>query len=393
MSDDRIPYQELQEQLQRAEATLSALRRGEVDLVIGETQPLVVRFKDLVEEKDRLLQETDRLAKEWQTTFNSVGDAIWILDAEQRVLHSNKATEHILHCSAQEVAGKHCWEVIHGTTKPIPNCPLLRTKKSLQRESLELQLGERWLKVTVDPIVDADNQFTGAVHIVSDITGRKQTEAALQNSLQEKTQLIRELYHRTKNNMQVIMSMLMLQAEFTEDEQTRDMLQGTNSRIHAMALVHEKLYQSQNLSRINLNEYIQDLAQLLAQTYRVTPNKITLAFDLEPIPVLIDIAVPCGLVLNELISNALKHAFPHKQSGEISIRLRRAPDNELIILTIADNGIGMPRNFNYGRSETFGLQTIVAIVEHQLQGKIVFEEKNGLTCRMQFKDSHYEARV
>lgn len=193
MSEDRIPYEEMQERLDRAEATLSALRRGEVDLVIGNTEPLVVRFKTLVEEKERLLFETEQLAKEWQTTFDSVKDTIWLLDTHQRVLRSNKSVEQVFHCSIEDVLGRPCWEIVHGTDEPIPDCPIMRMQESMQRETLEMQIDERWFEIMVDPILDTDNQYTGAVHIISDITDRKLAERERERLAAQVREQAREL--------------------------------------------------------------------------------------------------------------------------------------------------------------------------------------------------------
>ncbi len=124
-----------------------------------------------------LLEENEQLAREWQLTFNSVADAVWILDADQRVVRSNRGAERIFQRATDEMIGKHCWEIVHGTQAPILECPILRMRKTLKRESMELQADDRWFKVTVDPILDADKHLSGAVHIVSDITERKQAEA------------------------------------------------------------------------------------------------------------------------------------------------------------------------------------------------------------------------
>ena len=175
MSDDKISYEDLREKLARAEATLDALRRGKVDIVIGTAEPMVVRFKSLVEEKERL-------AREWQTTYNAINSAIWILDHEQRILRSNKAAERIFQHPPKDFIGKHCWEIVHGTREAIPGCPLLRSKQSLRRESMELPLGKRWVKISADPILDEKGRYAGAVHIVSDITERKLAEEALRES-------------------------------------------------------------------------------------------------------------------------------------------------------------------------------------------------------------------
>lgn len=175
MSDDRLSYDELRERLARAEAALESLRRGEVDMVIGTAEPLLVRFKSLVE-------ENERLAREWQRTFNSMKNAVWILDAEQRVLRVNMASERIFHQPAKAMIGKHCWEIVHATQEPIPECPILLMRQSLQRERMELQVGDRWFEVTVDPILDEDNHLSGAVHTADDITERKEVEEALRES-------------------------------------------------------------------------------------------------------------------------------------------------------------------------------------------------------------------
>lgn len=240
---------------------------------------------------------------------------------------------------------------------------------------------------------DATGRIFRLVGSLQDITDRKHTAEALNESLAEKTQLLRELYHRTKNNMQVIVSMLQLQAEDTENREIQEMLLDNTSRIKSMALVHEMLYQSKNLSRINLDDYIRNLAQLLVNTYQVASNKIDLVLDLEAIPVLIDTAVPCGMVLNEIISNAIKHAFPQNQQGEIRIDLKRGQEEHFIKLTVTDNGIGLPTGFDYREARTLGMKTITAIVEHQLQGTVAFEGNAGLTCKIRFRNNHYAERV
>ncbi|RLC64174.1 MAG: hypothetical protein DRI48_07835, partial [Chloroflexi bacterium] len=159
MSDDKLSYDELRQRLEQAEAALAALRRGEVDLLMGADGPLVVRLKSLVE-------ENEQLARQWQATFDAANDAIWVLDDEHRILQSNRTAERFFGKPQQEMIGRYCWEIVHGTDEPIPGCPILRAKQSLGRERMELPIGDRWFEVTVDPILDGEGSYAGAVHIV-----------------------------------------------------------------------------------------------------------------------------------------------------------------------------------------------------------------------------------
>jgi two-component sensor histidine kinase len=218
-----------------------------------------------------------------------------------------------------------------------------------------------------------------------DFTGRKHIEEQLEASLKEKEVLLKELHHRTKNNMYVISAMLALQAGNTKDQQAQKVFQ-------AMALTHQKLNQTKNLSSIDLADYIQDLARWLVQSYRVGANQISLNFELEPISILIDTAVPCGLILNELIANALEHAFPDQRPGQITIRLYRNQATE-ITLEVQDNGIGLPPDFNFSSPASFGLQVVKNIAGHQLQGRLTLEHGPGAKWRVSFKDNLYQTTV
>ncbi len=182
MKKNKPTYEELRERLERAEAILEALRSGEVDILVGENEPLVVSFKSIVQERERLRVEAERLAREWQKTFDAANDAIWILDRDSRILRSNKTAERFFNRPCSEMIGKHCWEIVHGTTKPIPECPILRVRNSLRRETMDFLIGERWFEVNVDPLLNEAGQYVGAVHIISDITERKKMEEAVRES-------------------------------------------------------------------------------------------------------------------------------------------------------------------------------------------------------------------
>ncbi|MCP4599331.1 MAG: PAS domain S-box protein, partial [Proteobacteria bacterium] len=243
-----------------------------------------------------------------------------------------------------------------------------------------------------EAITDDAGKTVLFIGTVQDITARVQVEEQIRTSLEEKKVLLQELYHRTRNNMGVIKAMLALQAARTKDEKVKSILKEMENRIRSMSLAHQKLYQSQDLSRIDLGEYIADLVPLLAESHGVLPDKIALTLDTESVPVLIDSAIPCGLVLNELLSNAFTHAFPGERSGEVQVRLRQQADGP-IMLQISDDGIGVPEDFDFEKSDSLGLQMVFGIIKSQLQGDVVVETERGIAWQIQFRDDLYSPRV
>jgi PAS domain S-box-containing protein len=212
------------------------------------------------------------------------------------------------------------------------------------------------------------------------------------SALKDKEVLLRELYHRTKNNMQVVHSLLGLKGAAVDDNYTKDVLADIGYRIQAIALVHEKLYQSKNLSRIDLKDYLSDLANLLMRSYHQTDKNIKLILDLENINVLIDTAIPCGQIIVELISNSFKYAFPHRREGKISIRLSGI-DQDLIELRISDNGIGISDNSKLTSDDTLGMRLLKNIAETQLHGFVCLDTANGFSWTVRFKDVLYKERI
>ena len=230
---------------------------------------------------------------------------------------------------------------------------------------------------------------------------KKRAEQQIKRSLKEKTILLQELYHRTKNNMQLISSLLKIQSRSIENRsQTESMgidfllesFSTVINKIKAMSLVHQKLYQSQDLSHINLKEYIKDLVRLLMISYGIRSENITLKLELEDVFVLIDSAIPLGLVLNELISNVFKHAFPYSEKDEIFIRLYKEKD-ETINIHLRDNGTGIPSDLNLENVNTMGLQTVFDLIKYQLMGEVKYKAENGLKWDLSFKDNLHKERV
>jgi len=225
------------------------------------------------------------------------------------------------------------------------------------------------------PLRDKHGAVSGSVGAFVDITERKQAEEKLKTSLQEKETLLKELHHRVKNDMQVISSLLQLQANCIKDEKVREMFRECRERIHSMALVHEKLYQSKDLSRIDFTEYLNSLLPMLFRSYGTPSSSIKLESDLEQVSLSMNLATPLGLVLNELISNSLKHAFPDGRSGVVRVSLHTNPQSQLA-LTVSDDGIGLGKDFNLENTSTLGWK-IVNILASQIGGTLNFQGNHG----------------
>lgn len=219
------------------------------------------------------------------------------------------------------------------------------------------------------------------------------SEVNLSKSLREKEVLIREVYHRTKNTLQIIRGLLVLQAEnFSDNSDVRKVVDETELRIQSIALVHQMLYKSQDLSRISIKEYIHEFCDLTFQSLGVFKEIISLDIQVSDFPFLIDTAIPLGLILNELLTNSLKYAFPDYRRGSIRISLEKK-DSGRVIFTYADNGIGVKEGFDFRSQNFLGLNLIHSIAEKQMQGTVVFENLKGISCIVEFPSSLYEERI
>lgn len=250
----------------------------------------------------------------------------------------------------------------------------------------------QWLRWEVRPWFNAGGKIGGIVIFSEDITERKTAEAGLQLSLKQKTELIREIQHRTKNSLQVILSMLSLQAFYARSSESIRICRDMESRVMAMSLVYERLYLSGSISHIDLKDYITDLIKQIKTGFDDGKKRINIIIELESMPVLIDSAVPCGLVVNELVTNSYKHAFPGDSEGEIGIILS-GKNSGIIELIVYDNGIGFNESCNPSGENNLGLQIVFNIVEYQLNGTITVEKNPGVRWKILFQDNKYEERV
>jgi two-component sensor histidine kinase len=220
------------------------------------------------------------------------------------------------------------------------------------------------------------------------VTPLRIAESAVRASLNEKEILLKEIHHRVKNNLQVISGLLNLQAHHITDETGKDIFKDSQNRVITMALIHEELYQTKDLAKVDFSKYIDVLARNLLGSYGVKEDQVRLETDVESVDLVVDTAIPCGLILNELISNSLKHAFPDGRKGTIQISFKAMGD-DFYEITVADDGDGPPEGTNVLESSSLGLQLVTMLIE-QLHGKLQVETVGGLTFRFSFKE-YYEA--
>ena len=262
-----------------------------------------------------------------------------------------------------------------------------RLKKDGFLNDYELQLlarDGRVIRVSASSklVMGADGEPVGVEGVLRDITDRKYAEENLKASLKEKEVLLQEIHHRVKNNMQIISSLLNLQSRKLSDPKVVEIFQESRSRIRAMALIHEKLYQSRNLAQVNLAEYIESLYLHLYHMYGVDSSKVKINMDVQEIFLDINTAIPIGLVINELVSNAVKHAFPNGSQGEISLKLSSG-DNGGRCLLVKDNGVGLPEGYDIHNPETLGMQLVCDLVA-QVNGSIQVDASSGTTFHVSF---------
>jgi PAS domain S-box-containing protein len=243
----------------------------------------------------------------------------------------------------------------------------------------------RWILIHGIPRFTSEQQYNGFIGSCVDITERRLFEEQLNTSLKEKEVLIKEVHHRVKNNLQIVSSLLSLQSETVKDEKIKEMMVESQNRIRSMALIHEKLYQSKELSRLDIRTYIAELVDNILISYLSDKNIVSLNLDIEDIEFGVDVGIDIGLIITELISNSLKYAFPGDYKGEkkISVIIRKDEATGKNKFIVMDNGIGINADFNLAGSESLGLQLVDTLV-NQLQGSLRFYNNNGTIVEILF---------
>jgi PAS domain S-box-containing protein len=278
-----------------------------------------------------------------------------------------------------------CWAGIN-----LDISRMKRTEQQLQlaRSELECRIEERTneLKRVNEELQREVRQHALAMERLREhAADLEQADRTIRQSLIEKEVLLKEVHHRVKNNLQVISSLLYLQSQQTSDELSIEMFNESQQRVRSMALVHERLYRSPDLAQVDFADYIGCLTDSLFGSNRADSDRIRVVVDVQHARLSIDTAVPCGLLVNELISNSLKHAFPANEIGCINVGLHRVTDDE-VLLSVRDDGVGLPVSIDPATSPTFGMQVIMALVE-QLHGSLEVERSGGTTFLIRFPNA------
>jgi PAS domain S-box-containing protein len=363
------------------------------------------RFERLTEEVLEAREIIKNEAEE-QTRLivNRAFDAIIAADEKSIITTWNPQAEGIFGWRSEDVMGKKITDTIippqyrsshlKGVKHFLDTGEGQMLSRRIELTALHRDGHEFPVEISVASALSRDKHIF--IAIIRDITERKKAEDKIQASLREKEVLLREIHHRVKNNMQIIYSLLRLQSRETDEKKEVDMLLESQNRIRSMSLIHEKLYQSEDLAHIDFSEYIGDLTKELFRSYRFNTDKLVFKADIEDAIIGVDTAIPCGLIINELVSNSLKHAFPGGREGEIQIALRRVDGlesgtqhekSEMFELTVRDNGIGMPEEMDFRNSESLGLRLVSTLSENQLQGEIQLNRGEGTEFQVRFKET------
>ncbi len=354
----------------------------------AELSTLAIRLQDEITERNRVMEALAVSERKYRDLVEQIGDIVFHVDQDGLLTYISPHVLAGIGMSMELLPKIPVLELIPPASReqisPIIESTL-RTKKPLS--GFEIQVPDavtrkpRVYEVNATPSFDKNGEFTGYSGIARDITDRKHLQDEVSASLKEKEILLKEIHHRVKNNMQVISSLLSLQAKQVRDPNGRELIRESQNRVMSIALVHEKLYQSKSLARIDFSDYIRKVAENLFQSYGVPKAKIGLVINAENTYLPISKAIPLGLILNELLSNSLKYAFPENRAGVISIDF--SSSGAQYILNFRDDGIGLPEGIDLDHTETLGLQLVSSLAQ-QIQGTVTRMSGAGTGYRIEF---------
>lgn len=334
--------------------------------------------------EDALRESEERL----QAILYNAPAVIYLKDTEGRYLLVNRQFETIFHITKEQFLGKNDYDFFPKETADAcraNDCQILKIGTALEfEEAVPHDDGIHTYISIKFPLKNRAGVTYGVCGISTDITDYKTIETQIRASLAEKEVLLKEIHHRVKNNLQIISGLLYLQSRYVEDKQTLQVLQDNRERIQSMALLHEKLYGSENINKIDFPDYISNLTNNLFISYGVNTDFITSKLNIDPLSLDIDTAIPCGLIVNELISNSLKYAFPQGKSGTIEIEFKSVEKNGFELI-VSDNGVGFLGELNFQNKKSLGMRLVHSLATKQLEGTLEVNGSQGTRFKIQFK--------
>ncbi len=318
--------------------------------------------------------------------FETAMDPIFIVDSQNKYIDVNPKAIEVFGYSKEEFLNMSIFDVIPEDQKTKSEKVLMPQTK---RKSYENFFGKmrtkdnRWLDVEVSSSAIVDNaEVIGSIDIVRDITQRKELERELKQSLQDKKLLMEEVHHRTKNNLTIIQSLLHMQAVKLADSESVSALRDSGDRIASISMIHELLYKTDNYKSLNAADYFNSLTTRIIKNYSSDNRPVNLTIDIDSINLAPKELIPCGLILNELLTNAFKYAFNSSDDGEIHVYFKQNED-ESKTMTVRDNGEGIPANIDIHKTDTLGMTIVTALVD-QLNGNLELIKDGGTEFRITF---------
>ena len=372
------------------------LKKGATDYVLKSNLPKLSHavqralneFNEQAEHKkaEESLLESE---KKYRTLFEKNRNPIIVFDEMGNFIDSNEAALMFLEITKNELLTKNLSDFIlyEKDLKNIENKDLWK-KKDILEVKFDINGKFKILEITITPVYLKDKSIVFGVG--NDITERKKGENEIFRSLKEKELLLREIHHRVKNNLQIVSTLLSLQSSQSNKVDVNDLYRESQNRIQSIALIHENLYQSEDLAHINFEVYVKGLLSDLFDSYGVDSSRIKLNLDIEDVTLGIETAIPCGLIINELVSNSLKHGFTGNETGEINVEIHKIADEEYSLIE-SDTGVPFSDKVDFTSSKTLGLELIKNLVK-QIEGQLDFNRENK-EFKIIFKELEYKERL
>ena len=346
----------------------------------------VAHMQDITRRK-ALEKELRASEQRYRRIVQTAEEGIWTIDAQSRTTYVNPKMAAMLGYAEPEMVGRALTDFMDQEGQSIAQDNLERRRQGItEQHDFKFRRkdgSDLWSLIATNPILDADGAYAGALAMVTDITARKQAEDALRSSLHEKEALLREVHHRVKNNLQVVHSLLRLESGRNLEPAARTVLHDMQGRIQSMAVLHESLYRSRSFSAVDLGAYLRQVCTQAMRASAAKPGAVRLELDLASVQIGLDQAAPCGLVVNELLSNCLKHAFPDDHSGTVRVELQAVDGSPELRLRVGDDGVGLPADFEARRASALGLQ-LVADLATQLHGTLTSGSSPGAWVELRF---------